>query len=205
MGRGLLTRRSSSGGSAGSVLRSQGTLGLAELSRWRARGIRMSTFQCSLRPGPAAASWIGGRKGVGPSHLHKRGHSHLFPKAGGGSGTTGEAKFLGGAPRDQSCARRERWGWLSFRAGARGGSGCRRSNARSGPVPLPLRGSAGSLGDGEAFGVPQRGTADKPGVKTRVWRTTFRFTEEKHPRRNGCACAIAYSKNPRMAVITRST
>jgi len=52
---------------------------------------------------------------------------------------------------------------------------------------------------------PKRGTADKPGVKTRVWRTTFRFTEEKHPRRNGCACAIAYSKNPRMAVITRST
>ena len=52
---------------------------------------------------------------------------------------------------------------------------------------------------------PKRGTADKPGVKTRVWRSTFRFTEEKHPRRNGCACAIAYSKNPRMAVITRST
>ena len=45
------------GGSAGSVLRSQGTLGPPELSRWRARGIRMSTFQCSLRPGPAAASW----------------------------------------------------------------------------------------------------------------------------------------------------
>jgi len=42
-----------------------------------------------------------------------------------------------GAPRDWSCARRERWGQLGFRAVARGGSGCRRSYARSGPVPLP--------------------------------------------------------------------
>ncbi len=47
-------------GSAGSVLRSQGTLGPARLSRCRATGIRMSTFLCSLRPDPAAASWIGG-------------------------------------------------------------------------------------------------------------------------------------------------
>jgi hypothetical protein len=44
----------------------------------------------------------------------------------------------GGAPRDRSCARRERWGQLGFRAIARRGSGCRRSYARSGPVPLPL-------------------------------------------------------------------
>jgi hypothetical protein len=44
------------------------------------------------------------------------------------------------APRDRSCARRERWGRLGFRAVARGGSGCRRSYARSGPIPLPLRG-----------------------------------------------------------------
>jgi hypothetical protein len=43
-----------------------------------------------------------------------------------------------GAPRDRSCARRERWGRLSFRAIARRESGCRRSYARSGPVPLPL-------------------------------------------------------------------
>jgi hypothetical protein len=42
-----------------------------------------------------------------------------------------------GAPRDRSCARRERWGRLSFRAVARGGSGCRRSYARSGPIQLP--------------------------------------------------------------------
>ena len=43
------------GGSAGSVLRSQGTLGPVGLSRFRATGIRMSTFLCSLRTGPAAA------------------------------------------------------------------------------------------------------------------------------------------------------
>ena len=47
------------GGSAGSVLRSQGTLGPAKLSRYRARGIRMSTFLCSLRPDPAAAGLLG--------------------------------------------------------------------------------------------------------------------------------------------------
>ena len=47
------------GGSAGSVLRSQGTLGPVELSRGRARGIKVSTFLCSLRPGPAAAGLIG--------------------------------------------------------------------------------------------------------------------------------------------------
>ena len=145
------------------------------------------------------------RKGVGPTLLHKRGHSHLFPEAGGGPGTADEGKFLRGAPQDRSYARRERWDRLSFRAGARGGSGCRRSYARSGPVPLPLRGSAGKLGEREAVGVPQRGTEHQAGVKPRVWRTTFRFTEEKHPRCYGCAYAIAYSKNPRMAVITRST
>ena len=42
-------------GSAGSVLCSQGTWGQEELSRYRADGIRMWTFQCSLRPDPAAA------------------------------------------------------------------------------------------------------------------------------------------------------
>ena len=41
------------GGSAGPCLRSQGTLGQVELSRWRARGIRMWTFLCSLRTKPA--------------------------------------------------------------------------------------------------------------------------------------------------------
>ena len=44
------------------------------------------------------------------------------------------------APRERSCARRERGGRRSFRAVARRGSGCRRSYARSGPIPLPPRG-----------------------------------------------------------------
>ena len=33
----------------------------------------------------------------------------------------------------------------------------------AGRGPLPLRGGAGSLGEGEAFGVPQRGTYTSPG------------------------------------------
>jgi hypothetical protein len=67
------------------------------------------------------------------------------------------------------------------------------SNARSGPVPLPL-GVGVMLGEmvvlsrgwgsarpglrsqvGGAFGVPQRGTAYQPGVKPRGWRTTGAF------------------------------
>ena len=53
--RGLVRHVGRGGGSAGSVLRSQGTLGPVGLSRYRARGIRMSTFLCSLRTDPAAA------------------------------------------------------------------------------------------------------------------------------------------------------
>ena len=49
----------------------------------------------------------------------------------------GEAESRVGAPRDRSCARRERGDRRSFRALALTGSGCRRSNARSGPIPLP--------------------------------------------------------------------
>ena len=33
----------------------------------------------------------------------------------------------------------------------------------------------GGSGKGEAFSVPQRGTAYQPGVKPRVWRTTGAF------------------------------
>jgi hypothetical protein len=59
--------------SAGTVLRSQGTLGPAGLSRSRARGIKMSTFLCSLRPGPAAAGLLEGlsRYGDGLIVAHK--------------------------------------------------------------------------------------------------------------------------------------
>ena len=48
------------GGSAGSGLRSQGTLGQEELSRWRATGIQVSTFLRSLRLGPAPLDVFGG-------------------------------------------------------------------------------------------------------------------------------------------------
>ena len=48
-----------------------------------------------------------------------------------------------GAPRDRPYTRRERGDRLGVRAAARGGSGCRRSYARSGPVPLPLATSSG--------------------------------------------------------------
>ena len=54
-------------GSARPVLRSQGTWGRVELSRWCARGNRVFTFRCALRPGPAAA-W-----GSPPLRVLKRG------------------------------------------------------------------------------------------------------------------------------------
>ena len=63
-------------------------------------------------------------------------------------------RFVVGAPRDQSCARRERWDRKGFRAAARRGSGCRRSYARSGPVPLPPRGQ----GRGRSHLFTQKGT-----------------------------------------------
>ena len=148
------------GGSAGSVLRSQGTLGPVGLLRYRAGGIRVSTFLCSLRPEPAAA------RSTLPNPLceHRR------------QGRSPALKYMGAL----SPVLR----WRSAGAGAWES------------VP---RGGA------EGFGVRQRGTVYRPGVKSRVWRTTFRFTEEKHPHCNGCACLIAYSKNPRMAAMTRST
>jgi hypothetical protein len=143
------------GGSAGSVLRSQGTLGPAKLSRYRAKGIRMSTFLCLLRPDPAAArSTLPNplcehrRQGRSPALKYMGSLSPVLQWRSAGAGAWG--LWAVGAPRDRSCARRERWDRLSFRAAARGGSGCRRSYARSGPIPLPLRGGAGRLEDAEA-------------------------------------------------------
>jgi hypothetical protein len=78
--RGLVRHVGREGGSAGSVLRSQGTLGPAKLSRYRARGIRMSTFLCSLRPGPAAASWIG--CSMRESDSRRFGMRHRFSEEG---------------------------------------------------------------------------------------------------------------------------
>ena len=65
--------------------------------------------------------------------------------------------------------------WQSLRCGALRVRPCARREARSGPGLLPLRGGAGMLWGGEAFGVPKRGTAYQPGVKPRVCRTTGAF------------------------------
>ena len=51
------------GGSAGSVLCSQGTWGQAGLSRCRARGNRVKTFLCSLWTDPAPPGVFGGSAG----------------------------------------------------------------------------------------------------------------------------------------------
>jgi hypothetical protein len=70
-----------------------------------------------------------------PSFLHKSGRAIMKTAT---STKPGTRCLCLGAPRDRACARRERWGRWSFRAAARGGIGCRRSYARSGPVPLRL-------------------------------------------------------------------
>jgi hypothetical protein len=71
-----------------------------------------------------------------------------------------------GAPRDRACARRERWGRWSFRAAARGGIGCRRSYARSGPVPLRL---TYLVGRSAGPGLRSQGTLGQVGLS--LWRT----------------------------------
>ena len=102
----------------------------------------MSTFLCSLRPDPAAAwgalpspSCGHRRRGRSPALTDPRVLSPVLRWGSAGAGAWGLLAV--GAPRDQSCARRERWGQLGLRAVARGGSGCRRSYARSVPIPLP--------------------------------------------------------------------
>ena len=140
-------------------------------------------------------------------------------------GTGSLNRFVVGAPRDQSCARRERWDRLGFRAAARRGSGCRRSYARSGPLPLPprgqgrgrshlftkkgtlltilmsllgLRGTGPALAAaswkrrkalvGEAFGVPQRGTAYQPRVKPWGMAHNRSVLKERRIRPDSLAC-----------------
>ena len=74
------------------------------------------------------------------------------------------------------CARRERWGRLGFRAGARRESGCRRSYARS--APTRCRWAIGSLSPAEGF----RGIDLEP-VPTRGWSKGGRmgsFSEYSH-------------------------
>ena len=84
----------------------------------------------------------------------------------------------GEAPRDRACARRERWDRRSFRAAREGGSGCRRSNARSGPIPLPpetIRLSIGDwrdLGGGPAGGL---GYGKPRAARNRSWLAETRL------------------------------
>jgi hypothetical protein len=83
----------------------------------------MSTFLCSLRPGPAAASWFGGW-----------------------AGAWGESWV--GVSRDRACAGREALGDEVLSRCARWG-GLIASYARSGPVPLLLGGSVLQEGSGK--------------------------------------------------------
>jgi hypothetical protein len=111
-------------GSAGSVLRSQGTLGQARHSRYRARGILVSTFLCSLRPDSAAALCYGESRGLALGGLGFWRFLGLVRGVGLGSaesvlrsqGTLGQARHS------------------RYRAG---GFWCRRSCARCDPIPLP--------------------------------------------------------------------
>ena len=73
-------------GSAGTVLRSQGTWGQARLSRGRAMGIRVSTFQCSLRPGPAPPGVFVGSAGSVLRSLGRRGGRMGFSRCARGEG-----------------------------------------------------------------------------------------------------------------------
>ena len=98
-----------------------------------------------------------------------RGEGSVGQVRGGSAGSV-----RGGAPRDQSCARRERWDRRSFRAAARRGSGCRRSYARSGPLPLPPRGV-------------QRGTGSVPPIYTKGDTLYYSDVVAGVPRDRSCA------------------
>ena len=77
-------------------------------------------FASKARSGPTPLR--SNRLGVGPTYLHKRGHYNILPagdflRLAPGVGASGRA------PRDRSCARRERGGRSRFRTDARGGLG----------------------------------------------------------------------------------
>ena len=92
----------------------------------RARGRWMSTFQCSLRPRPAAARWAVEPEGSVPHFyttlggwVRRRGQSHMFTQHWVGSGYVWSGcrgGCWGGAPRVGGCVRRERWDRRGFRA-----------------------------------------------------------------------------------------
>jgi hypothetical protein len=108
------------GGSAKPVLRSQEGSGKEELSRF-ARGVGLIAFNARSGTIPLPL-----RGGVGPSRLHKRGHSVLPCIPCGGSAEP----FL----RSQEGSGKEELSRFAR------GVGLIAFNARSGPVPLPLRG-----------------------------------------------------------------
>ena len=127
-------------GSAGSGLRSQGSSREHGLSRC-ARG--MSVIASNARSGPiplppVRAWWVAICWSFGIGRLGLRfDNGWRFLGAGCVAGLAMVAGSRVRASRDRSWARRERGDWRSFRAIALTGSGCGRSNARSGPIPLP--------------------------------------------------------------------
>ena len=97
---------------------------------------------CGIGPALAGNVGTGGAFALsreGDQGVDVRGRGSVTPIYTKG-GTLYYTDVVAVAPRERSCARRERGGRRSFRAFARGGSGCRRSYARSGPIPLPPRG-----------------------------------------------------------------
>jgi hypothetical protein len=127
-------------GSAGSVLRSQGSSREHGLSRC-ARGMRVIASYARSGPiplPPVRAWWVAICRSFGIGRFGLRFvDGWRFLGAGCVAGLAMVAGSRVGAPRDRSCARRERGDRRSFRAIALTGSGCGRSNARSGPIPLP--------------------------------------------------------------------
>jgi hypothetical protein len=151
------TKRDSGGEFAGGGFRGigpalAGNVGAGRAFALCARGIRMWTFLCSLRPGPAAAGcgqlsngdsgseFAGeGFRGIGPALAGNVGAGRVFalcargirmwtfqrslrsgPAAAGcgqlSNGDSGSEFAGGGLSRDRSCARRERGGRSGFRA-----------------------------------------------------------------------------------------
>ncbi len=143
----------------------------------RSRSASCSAGPVSLRRsgGSMGVGWTA--LGVGPTYLHKRGHSQLFlvMRSGlrrgvvfwcvAGRRLRGNGPALAGNVGTGSAFARPRDGDIrvsTFQCSLR-------------PGPAPLRGGAGRLGEGEAFGAPQRGIAYQPGVKPWVWRTNGAF------------------------------
>ena len=149
-----------------------GKLGENELWRF-APEVEVVRFQCSLRPVPAAAS-----RGVGPSQLHKRGHSVLF---GYHCNRTGDGLSGSDSVREweEPVARVDAsWGSAGEVLRSQGSSGRMRfgalrqrwrlfaSNARSGPLPLPRLAGVTSF-------ERQRDSLEGVGLKDRGWRSLF--------------------------------